>query len=50
MYKVELKDSYFPATKDHSVINCTIGQLLQKTVVDHRDTEALVEITQAGVS
>jgi fatty-acyl-CoA synthase len=48
MYKVQLRESYFPAQADEDVFDTTVGGILASAAADSPDAEALVEARSNG--
>jgi len=48
MYKVDLKESYFPAQGDQDIAPLTIGEMLRQSVAREPDQVALKELTYEG--
>ncbi|MFP4002465.1 MAG: AMP-binding protein [Alphaproteobacteria bacterium] len=48
MYRVELREAYFPAQPDGEVLETTVGGLLRDVAAGSPDAPALVEVTMSG--
>ena len=48
MYKIELKESYFPSQNDAVIRDITVGELLREIAASHPENIALVDISENG--
>ncbi len=48
MYKIELKESYFPSQNDAVIRDITVGELLREIAESHSENIALVDISENG--
>ena len=48
MYKIELKESYFPSQNDAVIRDITVGELLREIAASHPEHIALVDISENG--
>ncbi len=48
MYPVHLRESYFPAQGDDTILETTVGGVLRAAAARAPDAQALVEVTMAG--